>query len=169
MRAGGKSLVLAGAVALSTLATGPAGIARAHCYAPGVQRTIEVKIKVLDKVVARGEIVRIEVRTYRPAQKDFLELGVDMPPGTPMEPVGNVRITLAVMTANQYRSQAIATQTDDNGRRLVKMRLESYQRKGPGDVSARAFLDHFSERPANVCVEAQEGGYTVVENVLTVR
>jgi hypothetical protein len=165
-----KAALLAGALALSSITAGPSALARpAGCVVPGEQRTLEVKVKVLNKVVARGEVVRIQVRTYRPAQDDFLDLGVTMPPGTPMEPAGDTTLTVAVHSANQYRTQAMASETDSEGKRIVKMELGDHHKKGSGDVSVRAKLDHLSERPANVCVELQEGGYTEVMNALTIR
>jgi hypothetical protein len=170
VRGSGRTLVLAGALALSTIAVVPSGVAGASgCVVPGEQRTIEVRLKVLQKTVNRGKSVPIEIRTYRPAQTDFLGTGVDLPPGLPMEPVGNVNITLAVLTANEYVSQAIATRTDAEGKRLVKFKVATYQRKGPAIVRARALVDHFSEQPVGTCVELQEGGYTEVRNALTVR
>jgi hypothetical protein len=137
---------------------------------PGEQRTIEVEVKVLTKSVKRGRVAKIAVRTYRPAQKDFLNSGVDTPSGVPKEPVGNVRLTVGILTGNQYVAQNVANQTDDEGKRTVKVRLWKVHRTGPAELRVRALADHFSEQPiGNTCVEAQEGGYTEVMNAFTVR
>ena len=164
------TLLLTSALTLSSFAAAPSTLARPHgCLVPGEQRTVEVKLKVLDKVVARGDIVRIEVRTYRPAQEDFLGSGASMPAGTPMQPVGDTPVTLGVLTANEIIAQNVAIRTDSEGRRLVKMKLGSYHKKGPAVVRARAKIDHFSEQPVGTCVELQEGGYAELRNALTVR
>lgn len=161
---------MVGAFALSATAIAPSNAAPAPgCFVPGEQNTIEVQLKVLDKVVARGEVVRIEVRTYRPAQKNTLNSGADLPPGLPMQPAGDIPLTVGVLTANERISQNIATKTDSEGKRLIKMKLGHYHRKGRAVVRGRARVDHFSEQPVGTCVELWEGGYTELRDALKVR
>ena len=163
-------LLVAGALALSLTSVIPTATARPHgCLVPGEQNTIEIQLKVLDRVVARGEVARIEIRTYRPAQKNTMNSGADLPPGVPMQPAADVRLTVGVLTANERIAQNIATQTDSEGKRLVRMKLERFHRKGKAVVRAKARIDHFSEQPVGTCVELWEGGYTELRNSLTVR
>jgi hypothetical protein len=136
---------------------------------PGVQKTIEVEVKVLTKNVRRGKVAKFSVKTYRPAQKNFMDSGADMPPGGPKEPVGHVRLTVGVLTGNERVAQNLAEQTDDEGKRTVRMRLWKEHYRGPAELRIRALVDHFSEQPTGTCVEAQEGGYTEIENAFTVR
>jgi hypothetical protein len=133
--------------------------------APGPQKTIEVEAKALTKVVKRGKVVKIEVRTYRPAQKDFATTGVDLPPGLPMQPAGDMPFTLGVLTGNGYVYQNIANKTDSEGVRVVRMKLEKYHKPGAAELRVRAFLDHF---PNGQCIEAQEYGYIEIKNAFTV-
>jgi hypothetical protein len=162
--------MVAGALALSLAAVVPSATARPHgCLVPGEQNTIEIQLKVLDKVVRRGETVRIEVRTYRPAQKNFVGTGVDLPPGLPMEPAPDTPVTVGVLTDNEHIAQNIATKTDSEGKRLVKMKLGYYHHKGPAVIRAHSRIDHFSEQPVGTCVELWEGGYTELRDALKVR
>jgi len=163
----GTRFLLAGLVAASLLAPASLGsnLALACNSAPGPQRTIEVQAKALKKVVKRGKIAKIEVKTYRPAQKDFLSSGTDIPPGTPMQPAADVPFTLGVLTGNGYVYQNVANRTDSEGKRVVKMRLEKYHRSGTAELRVRAFIDHL---PNAQCVEIQEYGYTEIEKAFTV-
>jgi hypothetical protein len=154
---------------LSNLAIASAPASAHPCVVPGEQRTLEVKVKVLTKHVKREQVAKIEVRTYRPAQEDFLgQEDADMPPGTPMEPVGNARLTVGVLTGNQRVSQTLASITNDNGKRVVKVDLFDYHFPGPAELRIRAQIDHFSEQPQGTCVELQEGGYQEFKNAFTV-
>ena len=170
MRPHRMALLLTGALAFSSIATASPSSARpAHCLVPGEQRTIQVEVKLLDKAVKRGKVVRIEARTYRPAQKDFLGSGAELPPGTPMDPVGPVRLTVGVLSGNGYVYQGLFAMTNDKGYALVKVKLKPYHEPGKADVRVRAFIDHFSEQPANTCVELQECGITEVFDAFTIR
>ena len=141
-----------------------------HCMVPGEQKTIEVEVKVLTKRVKRGQVAKFEVRTYRPARENFANSGANLPPGVvPMQPAGGVRLTVGVLTANETIAQNLAEQTNDEGKRLVKMKLGSYHRPGAADLRVKAFLDHFSEQPANTCVELQEGGFAEIDKAFIVR
>lgn len=63
---------------------------------------MEVRFKALDKVVKRGEIARIEVWTYRPAQENFLGVEeADLPSQTPKEPTGEMMLTVGVLTGGE--------------------------------------------------------------------
>jgi hypothetical protein len=161
---------MACALVLSSFAIAPSAPAgEPSCFVPGEQNTIDIQMKVLDKVVARGQTVRIEVRTYRPAQKNFLNSGVDLPPGLPMQPAPDTPVTVGVLTANELIAQNIATKTDSEGKRLIKMKLGHYHHKGRAVVRAHSRIDHFSEQPIGTCVELWEGGYTELRDALTVR
>jgi hypothetical protein len=161
---------LAGMVAAALLAPASAGLspALACSTAPGAQRTLEVQGKALTKVVKRGKVAKIEVRTYRPAQEDFLSSGVDFPPGVvPLQPAGNVPFTLGVLTGGGYVYQNLASITNDDGVRVVKMRLEKYHDPGPADIVIRAFIDH-TPQTSGQCVEVQEYGYREIKKAFTV-
>lgn len=135
--------------------------------APGPQKTIEVQAKALKKVVKRGKVARVEVKTYRPAQRDFANSGTDIPPGVPMQPAGDIPFTLGVLTGNGYVYQNVASQTDSEGKRVVKMRLERYHKPGPAELRVRAFIDH-TPQTSGQCVEVQEYGYMEKKNAFKV-
>jgi hypothetical protein len=166
----GAKLALAGLVA-STLIS-PASLGSAPAFgcntAPGPQRTIEVQAKALAKTAKRGKVVAIEVKTYRPAQKNLLDQGIDVPPGTPMEPATDIPFTLGVLTGNGYVYQNIASQTDSEGKRVVKIKLERYHKRGSAEIRVRAFKDH-TPQLSGQCVEIQEYGYLEVPNAFIVR
>jgi hypothetical protein len=159
----GAKLILAGLVASALLAPASVGSAPAlGCNnVPGPQRTLEVKARALNKKVKRGKVVSVEVKTYRPAQKDFASTGVDMPAAVPLQPAGDVPFTLGVLTGGGYVYQNVANQTDSEGERVVKMKLEKYHRPGMAEIRVRAFLDH-TPQLSGQCVEMQEYGYTEV-------
>lgn len=167
---GGAKIALAGLIASAAFAA-PAYLGAAPALAcgaaPGPQRTLEVQAKPLSKVVKRGEVAKVEVRTYRPAQQDFLGTGIDMPAGTPMEPAGDIPFTLGVLTGGGYVYQNVASKTDSEGKRIVKMRLAKYHKPGSAEIRVRAFIDH-SPQTSGQCVEVQEYGYTELENAFQV-
>ena len=163
------ALFLSAVVSAALIAPASVGSAPAlGCAAPGPQRTLEVTVKSLTKVVKRKNIAKIEVRTYRPAQENLADTGLNLPPGTPMEPAGNIPITVGVLTGGGYVYQNVANQTDSEGVRVVKMRLESYHKPGSAELRARAFIDH-SPNTSGQCVEIQEYGYTEQKNAFLVR
>lgn len=140
------------------------------CAAPGPQRTMQVEVKALTKVVKRRNIAKIEVRTYRPAQENVLDSGVDLPPGVvPMQPAGDVRITVGVLTGGGFVYQNVPGSTNSEGVAVVKVRLQSSHKPGSAEVRARAFLDYFDQNPGGACVELQEYGYTEQKNAFLVR
>lgn len=162
-----KMLLLAALVASSLLAPASFGSSPVSACgaAPGPQRTIEVQAKALKKVVKRGKVAKIEVKTYRPAQKDFAGTGIDMPGGTPMQPAGDMPFTLGVLTGNGYVYQNVANKTDSEGKRVVKMKLEKYHKPGSAELRVRAFIDHL---PNGQCAEIQEYGYIEKKNAFKV-
>jgi hypothetical protein len=170
-RAKGTRIGLAGILAAGALVV-PSSLGLAPAVAcsdsaPGPQRTLEVQAKALNKVVKRGKVVKIEVKTYRPAQEDFAGTGTTMPPGVPLQPAGDVPFTLGVLTGGGYVYQNIASKTNADGTQLVKMKLERYHKPGPADIRVRAFVDH-SPSTSSSCVEIQEYGYSEVKNAFKV-
>lgn len=167
----GTRVALAGMVAAALLAPASAGLSPAFgcgATAPGPQRTLEVETKALTKVVKRGKVAKIEVKTYRPAQENFLSSGVSFPPGVvPLQPAGDVPFTLGVLTGGGYVYQNLASKTNADGLRVVKMRLEKYHEPGSADVVVRAFVDH-SPQTSSQCVEMQEYGYKEVKKAFRV-
>jgi hypothetical protein len=164
----GTRAIVAGLVAAALLTPASAGSAPAlGCNAPGPQRTLEVRAKALNKKVKRGKVVAVEVKTYRPAQKDFASTGADMPAGTPLQPAGDVPFTLGVLTGGGYVYQNVANQTDSEGGRVVKMKLEKYHKPGMAEIRVRAFIDH-TPQLSGQCVEVQEYGYTEIKKAFRV-
>ena len=166
----GARFALAGMIAAALIAPASVGVAPALACntAPGPQRTIEVEAKALTKVVKRGKVAKIEVKTYRPAQEDFASTGISFPAGTvPMQPAGNIPFTLGVLTGNGYVYQNIASETDENGVRVVSMKLEKYHRPGSAEIRVRAFLDH-TPNLSGQCVEIQEYGYVEIPKAFKV-
>ena len=165
----GTRLALAALVASALLA--PASLGSTPAFgcssAPGPQRTLEVEGEALTKVVARGAVAKVEVKTYRPAQERFLD-NIDFPPGVvPMQPAGDVPFTLGVLTGNGYVYQNVASATNADGVKVVKMRLEHYHKKGFAEVRLRAFVDH-SPQTSSQCVEIQEYGYKEIPKAFKV-
>lgn len=167
----GTRVALAGIVAAALLVPVSSSLnaALACSAAPGPQRTIEVQAKALTDVVKRGDVAKIEVKTYRPAQEDFAGTGVSFPAGTvPMQPAGEIPFTLGVLTGDGYIYQNIASETDETGTRVVKMKLKKYHTPGSAGLRVRAFRDHTSGMDTQ-CVEIQEYGYIQKEDAFIVR
>lgn len=159
------SALVASALLLPVSASTSPALACGAGAAPGPQKTIEVQAKALKKVVKRGKVVKILVKTYRPAQKDFMTTGLDLPPGTPMQPAADMPFTLGVLTGNGYVYQNVASKTNSQGKRTVKMKLEKYHKPGSAEIRVRAFVDHL---PNGQCAEIQEYGYMELKNAFKV-
>ena len=118
-------------------------------------------------MVARGEVAKVEVKTYRPAQEDPLSTGITLPAGAPLQPAGDVPFTLGILTGGGYVYQNLASKTNADGTRVVKMRLETYHKKGLAEIRVRAFIDH-TPQTSSQCVEVQEYGYKEIEKAFKV-
>ena len=160
------------ATALVLAALGPASSqARptASCagFVPGPQRTIGATAKATPKAVARGEVVKISIYTFRPPDRRFLDVeGLDPPGSVPRQPAGNVNVTLGVESGGGYAAQNIGTKTNDEGRKTVKMRLDKYHYEGPAEVVVNAWIDHYK---SDQCVEVQEYGNERFPNAFVIR
>lgn len=164
-------MALSAVVASALLAPASLGSAPALGCAgsvPGPQKTLEVQAKALVKSVKRGKIAVFEVRTYRPARKDFAGTGLDIPAGVPRQAAGDVPFTLGVLTGGGYIYQNVANKTDSEGKRVVKVKLKAYQKVGWATIRVRAFIEH-TPQTSGTCVEFSEVGDAEVRKAFRVR